>query len=138
MLSLDSISTFSCDVKEIATKSSRISINFEELEINDVLENIRLLLNYIKRRNKKGASLISYFQRKDTCAHGWVGQALYCMSHLHLHFPSKKSSLQKIFGFVFLNPSSTRAKRAACRKISGFLWPLPKKTTPKPTLSLLW
>lgn len=95
MLLLDSISTFRCDVKEIATKSSTISMNFEELEINDVLENIRLLLNYIKKRNRKGASLISYFQRRNSCAHGWVGQALYCMPHLHLHSPSKKSSLQK-------------------------------------------
>ena len=43
------------------------------------------------------------------CAHGWVGQALYCI--LRLHFPSKKSSLQKIFGFVFLNLPHAREAR---------------------------
>ena len=33
------------------------------------------------------------------CAYGWAGQALhYIYGFLHLDFPSKKSSLQKIFG----------------------------------------
>jgi len=65
MLPAGSISNFMCEVKEIATKNCTTSKNFEELEISDVLENIRLLLNYIKKRNRKGASLINSFQRRD-------------------------------------------------------------------------
>jgi len=57
MLPADSISNFMCEVNEISTKNCTASKNFEELEINDVLENIRLLLNYIKKQKKKGASL---------------------------------------------------------------------------------
>ena len=38
-------------------------------------------------------------------ANGWVGQA-----HMYLYdLPSKKSSLQKIFGFVFLNLTTREA-----------------------------
>jgi DNA invertase Pin-like site-specific DNA recombinase len=44
--------------------------------------------------------------------------------------PSKKSSAR--------TSPSTRAKRAACRKISGFLCWRPKKTTPNQTLSPRW
>jgi len=68
-----------CGVNENSTKNCAASKNFEELEINDVLENIRLLLNYIKKRNRKGASLISSFQRRIIlCAH-WEGG-----KHIHL------------------------------------------------------
>src|SRR3989338_3595379 len=42
---------------------------------------------------------------------------------------SKKSSAR--------TSPSTRAKRAACPQIIGFLWLPPKKTSPKPTLSLV-
>jgi len=46
-----------CEVKEIATKNCTASKNFEQLEINDVLENIRLLLNYIKKRKERELQL---------------------------------------------------------------------------------
>lgn len=39
-----------CNVKQIATKHSRTSNNFENLEINDVLENIKVLLKYIRKK----------------------------------------------------------------------------------------
>ena len=45
------------EVNEISTKNCTTSKNFENFEVNDVLENIRLLLNYIKKQKKKGASL---------------------------------------------------------------------------------
>ena len=45
--------------------------------------------------------------------------------------PSKKSSAR--------TSPSTRAKRAACRRISGFLYWRPKKTIPKmPLFRYLW
>lgn len=46
-----------CEVNEIAAKNCTPSRNFDDLEISDVLENIKLLLNYIKKQKKKGASL---------------------------------------------------------------------------------
>jgi len=49
--------TSMCKVNEIATKNCMPSKNFDDLEISDVLENIKLLLNYIKKQKKKGASL---------------------------------------------------------------------------------
>lgn len=52
MLPADSISNFMCGVNEISTKNCTKSINFEELEINDVLESIRILLNYIKKQRE--------------------------------------------------------------------------------------
>ena len=51
------VSTFMCEVNEIAVKNCMPSKNFDDLEISDVLENIKLLLNYIKKQKKKGASL---------------------------------------------------------------------------------
>ena len=47
-----------CNVNEITTKKCTKSKNFEDLEISDVLENIKLLLNYIKKKKLKGASLM--------------------------------------------------------------------------------
>ena len=44
MLPADSISNFMCGVNEISTENCTKSINFDDLEINDVLENIRILL----------------------------------------------------------------------------------------------
>ncbi len=53
MLPAGSISNFRCGVNEIAAKNCTPSKNFEELEISDVLENIRLLLKYIKKRKER-------------------------------------------------------------------------------------
>ena len=39
-----------CEVNEIAVKNCTVSKNFEDLEISDVLENIKVLLNYIKKQ----------------------------------------------------------------------------------------
>lgn len=39
-----------CSVKEISTKNSVTSNNLENLDVNDVLEIIKILLNYIKKR----------------------------------------------------------------------------------------
>ena len=52
MLPADSISNFMCGVNEISTKKCTPSSNFEDLDINDVLENIRILLNYIKKQRE--------------------------------------------------------------------------------------
>ena len=41
-----------CKVNEITTKNCTTSKNFDDLEISDVLENIKLLLDYIKIGNK--------------------------------------------------------------------------------------
>ena len=55
-----SVSDQSCEVNEIAAKNCTTSRNFDDLEISDVLENIKVLLNYIKKqKKKKGASLVS-------------------------------------------------------------------------------
>lgn len=39
-----------CSVKEITTKNSPTSNNFENLEIKDVLENIKVLIKYIRKK----------------------------------------------------------------------------------------
>ena len=55
-----SVSDKRCEVNEIAVKNCATSRNFDDVEIKDVLENIRVLLNYIKKqKKKKGASLVS-------------------------------------------------------------------------------
>jgi len=41
-----------CDVKKIAIKNSTINKTFADLETSDILENIRILLNYIKKHKK--------------------------------------------------------------------------------------
>ena len=42
-----------CKVNEITTKNCTTSKNFDDLEISDVLENIKLLLDYIKNRKQR-------------------------------------------------------------------------------------
>lgn len=89
MLPADSISIFRCEVNEIATKNCTPSNNFEELEISDVLENIRLLLNYIKKRRE--------LQSRARTG-GWGKHALILHfplsppKNLHLHFFKKSSA----------------------------------------------
>lgn len=55
-----SITDERCEINRATTKNSTTSMNFEEFEISEVLKSIRLLLNYIKNGNKKGASLIIF------------------------------------------------------------------------------
>ena len=49
-----------CEVNEIAAKNCTTSRNFDDLEINDVLENIKVLLNYIKKQKKKKGSFAGF------------------------------------------------------------------------------
>src|SRR3989344_8393809 len=88
MLPADSISNFMCEVNENSTKNCTPSKNFDKLEVNDVLENIRLLLNYIKKRRE--------LQLRARMG-GWAKHARVLGPSL----PAKKTAfafLQKIFG----------------------------------------
>jgi hypothetical protein len=61
-----------CTVNENSTKNCTKSINFADPEINDVLESIRILLNYIKKyrelqlraRTGDGASVYGFAPRE--------------------------------------------------------------------------
>jgi len=85
MLPADSISNFMCEVNENSTKNCTPSKNFDKLEVNDVLENIRLLLNYIKKRRE----LQLRARMGGWAKHAWI---------LDPSLPAKKSAIQKIFG----------------------------------------
>ncbi|MCX6787181.1 MAG: hypothetical protein NTY93_01505 [Candidatus Kaiserbacteria bacterium] len=60
-----------------------------------MLENIKVLLNYIRKQKERELRWFQTRQRRGWCAHGRVGQAHFVGAFA---FPSKKSSLQKIFG----------------------------------------
>ena len=65
------VSAFMYSVKEMSTKNSIASKNFENLEINDVLEIIEVLLNYIrKKKSRKPRSHPSYPCERDARAPG--------------------------------------------------------------------
>ena len=42
-----------CKVNEVATKNCTTMKNLDDLEISDVLESIKLLLNYIRKRKRR-------------------------------------------------------------------------------------
>ncbi|MDO8481582.1 MAG: hypothetical protein Q7S75_00690 [bacterium] len=48
-----SLAVSMCKVNEIATKNCTTSNVFEDLDISDVLESIKLLLDYIKKRKQR-------------------------------------------------------------------------------------
>ena len=80
-----------CKVNEISTNKCTPNSSFDDLDINDVLENIRILLNYIKKQRE--------LQSRARMG-GWAKHAL----DWGLSLPAKKSAfafLQKIFGSYF-------------------------------------
>ena len=120
MLPADSISNFMCGVNEISTKNCTESINFDDLEINDVLENIRILLNYIRKQRE--------LQLRVRTG-GWGKHALDWTSlsppkNLHLHFFKKSSACirilhQKVSGTAHPLYAALRAARQNPDSITG-------------------
>ncbi|OHA95376.1 MAG: hypothetical protein A3C62_02220 [Candidatus Zambryskibacteria bacterium RIFCSPHIGHO2_02_FULL_39_16] len=80
-----------------------ISKNFEDLEISDVLENIKLLLNYTRKKKLKGASLMRRRARERV-----GGSSAHTKQNDRPELVSKISHLQKIFGFGIFEPHPPR------------------------------
>ena len=101
MLPADSISNFMCGVNEISTENCTKSINFDDLDINDVLENIRILLNYIKKQRGLQSRArtggwgkhawvwgLSPRQKICTCISSKNLRLVFCISHSE--FPARR------------------------------------------------
>ena len=64
-----------CSVKEISMKNSLTSKDLENLDINDVLEIIKLLLNYIRKKKNREPPLVFLSSFASVLARereGWV------------------------------------------------------------------
>ena len=120
MLPTDSISNFMCGVNEISTKNCTKSINFDDLDINDVLENIRILLNYIKKQRE----LQLRVRRGGWTSTHEFGAPLSPPKNLHLHFFKKSSACirilqQKVSGTAHPLYAALRAARQNPDSSSG-------------------
>ena len=119
-LPFGSVSNQSCEVKKIPLQNCTKSKNFDDLEINDVLENIKILLNYIKKqKKKKGASLVSDTPAKEL-VRAWEGGAStlglsYWISPLPAKNSASLSSKSLRARICILEPKSP-ARRIHCTR----------------------